>query len=573
MTSASFIFWLIALLFAYIALLFVPIAAFQPFGQLFNLILLWFGGWIFGWLCTRYARLPALGSLLFGMILANLIPSSPNSSTAGLVDPLLSSSIRLWCFALIMIRAGLGLGTLRTILKTYPFLLPALAFLPCTIESVFHALSFHFIPQIGLTWTYAWTLGWALSAISPAIVVPLVLELGERGYGSEKGVKGLVLAGCAMDDILCVTVFTILTGFLIPSSTSRSTTTSVVLLQVFRPVIEISLGMGLSLLTSLFALISSHPLQFSAIQHTLFLMSISCAYVYAARWVGYQAAGIIGVLGGSLTYRYPPLFLIQFVKRVRQWVNGVFNCHHVDEINVDAASQETMGDLEMDQDVVVIDENQMKSMAGWMQWMWQYIGEPLQFSLVGATIRFTSSSNSGGGSSLVEPLTPIMYGYSTLLILTGTVVRCAVVFGVMAWLTPSTTTRVSTRGNPSRVTWTVYERCFMIVCWIPKATVQAAVATIPLDLILTTLSSRGTTGDEVDWKWEMRQAQWILVSCVMSILITSPIGAGLIHTTGPRWLKLDQQQPLEDVINNVDVSEEDAVILEKIHVLKDDGNQ
>lgn len=64
---------------------------------------------------------------------------------------------------------------------------------------------------------------------------------------------------------------------------------------------------------------------------------------------------------------------------------------------------------------------------------------------------------------------------------------------------------------------------FVAVCWIPKATVQAALGPVALDY------ARDSP--------EMREnANILLIIAIMSIVITSPIGAFLIMYSGPKLL-------------------------------------
>ena len=51
-----------------------------------------------------------------------------------------------------------------------------------------------------------------LAAVSPAVVVPSLLSLKERGYGVDKGVPTLVIAAASVDDVLAITGFGILQG-------------------------------------------------------------------------------------------------------------------------------------------------------------------------------------------------------------------------------------------------------------------------------------------------------------------------------------------------------------------------
>ncbi len=61
------------------------------------------------------------------------------------------------------------------------------------------------------------------------------------------------------------------------------------------------------------------------------------------------------------------------------------------------------------------------------------------------------------------------------------------------------------------------ERLFCVISYIPKATVQAAIGTVPLEA--------GVQGEDI-----------ILAVAVLSILLTAPLGAIGILITGERWL-------------------------------------
>ena len=51
-----------------------------------------------------------------------------------------------------------------------------------------------------------------IAAVSPAVVVPSLLSLSERGYGLDKGIPTLVIAAASVDDVLAITGFGVLLG-------------------------------------------------------------------------------------------------------------------------------------------------------------------------------------------------------------------------------------------------------------------------------------------------------------------------------------------------------------------------
>lgn len=51
-----------------------------------------------------------------------------------------------------------------------------------------------------------------MAAVSPAVVVPGLLRLGEEGYGVEAGIPTLVIAAASLDDVLAITGFSVMLG-------------------------------------------------------------------------------------------------------------------------------------------------------------------------------------------------------------------------------------------------------------------------------------------------------------------------------------------------------------------------
>ena len=64
------------------------------------------------------------------------------------------------------------------------------------------------------------------------------------------------------------------------------------------------------------------------------------------------------------------------------------------------------------------------------------------------------------------------------------------------------------------------EKAFVALAWLPKATVQAALASVPAEV--------------VD---DRRRGEAILTTAVLAILATAPLGSLFIQRFGPRWLE------------------------------------
>ena len=63
---------------------------------------------------------------------------------------------------------------------------------------------------LGLSTLESALLGAVMGAVSPAVVVPGMVGLMERGLGQRNSVPQLVIAGASMDDVFVIVVFTAL---------------------------------------------------------------------------------------------------------------------------------------------------------------------------------------------------------------------------------------------------------------------------------------------------------------------------------------------------------------------------
>jgi len=78
------------------------------------------------------------------------------------------------------------------------------------------------------------------------------------------------------------------------------------------------------------------------------------------------------------------------------------------------------------------------------------------------------------------------------------------------------------------------DRIFIALAWMPKATVQAALGSVPLDLAKATLNRED---DPAKYDAYVEYGTDILTTAVFSILLTAPVGLIVIQKLGPRWLE------------------------------------
>ncbi|KAK0055993.1 mitochondrial sodium/hydrogen exchanger 9B2 [Biomphalaria pfeifferi] len=175
-----------------------------PGGNLFALLALFVSCWSGGYI-ARLTRLPSLlGMLIVGGVLGNV----PCINIAKDINRSWLVTLRQIALTVILTRAGLGLDSKA--LRRLSYVVLRLAFLPCLTETIIDGITSHLI--LGFPWQWAFMLGFVIAAVSPAVVVPSLISLGERRYGIDKGIPTLVIAAASLDDILAITGFGVLLG-------------------------------------------------------------------------------------------------------------------------------------------------------------------------------------------------------------------------------------------------------------------------------------------------------------------------------------------------------------------------
>lgn len=159
-------------------------------------------GLLVGWIFSK-AKLPSL----LGMIIAGIV-LSPHC--LNLVDDsilTISGDLRQIALVIILTRAGLSLNFSDLKKVGRPAIL--MCFVPACIEMMGTII---FAPLLlGVSILDAAIIGSVMAAVSPAVVVPRMIKLIEDGYGTDKSIPQLILAGASVDDVFVIVVFTALT--------------------------------------------------------------------------------------------------------------------------------------------------------------------------------------------------------------------------------------------------------------------------------------------------------------------------------------------------------------------------
>ncbi len=396
--------------------------------MLTSLALIFLCGMGLGSLLQRL-RLPSLlGMVMTGIILG---PSALNLLNGSLLS--ISADLRQLALIIILSRAGLSLNMHD--LKRVGRPTALMCFVPASFEIGGMLL---LAPRIlGVSLLDAAVMGAVVAAVSPAVVVPKMLRLMEGGYGTEKGIPHLIMAGASVDDVFVIVSFTAFTGLALGDS---FTVWSVLMIPT-----SILTGFVVGFLVGLLLLLlfKAWPMRDSA--KVVILLSLCALLVAAERaiqdWVPFSGLLAVMAVGISIQDRKPVLANRLASKFSKLWVAA----------------------------------------------------EVWLFVLVGATVDIRYTLVSGGGV-------------------------VALLFGALAFRMVGVF--VSVLGTDL----TMKERLFCMIAYTPKATVQAAIGSLPLAMGLPC-------------------GQMVLTVAVLSILITAPLGAFAIDGTYRRLLNRAKSCP------------------------------
>ena len=177
-----------------------------PYGgfMLTSIALILLCGLLFGFLFNKI-KLPALlGMIIVGIVLG---PHALNLIDSSILN--ISAELRQIALVIILTRAGLSLNINDLKKIGRPAIL--MCFVPACVEMIgtiiFASMLF------GISIIDAAVMGSVLAAVSPAVVVPRMIKIMDEGYGKDKSIPQLILAGASVDDVFVIVVFTVLTAF------------------------------------------------------------------------------------------------------------------------------------------------------------------------------------------------------------------------------------------------------------------------------------------------------------------------------------------------------------------------
>ena len=376
-----------------------------------------------------YLHLPRIIGMLFtGIILGPHV--------LGLLDDKIlsiSSELRQIALIIILLKAGLSLNLADLKKVGRPAVM--MAFVPASFEICGYLLCAPMI--LGITRIESAVMGAVLAAVSPAVVVPRMVQLMENRYGTEKSIPQMILAGASCDDIFVIVLFSTFAG------TAQGGTAD------FTQFLNIPVSIVLGILLG------------AAVGY---LLSLFFETAYAKEHYVRNSMKVIVVLGLS--------FLLMAVET---WAKPYVS---------------VSGLLAVVSMACVLKMKCPKSVSGRLSEKFGKLwiaAEVVLFVMVGAAVDIRYTATAGGAA--------------VVMILLALIFRAAGVCVCMA----------GTALNKK-------ERLFTVIAYLPKATVQAAIGSVPMAMGLSC-------------------GQIVLSVAVLAILITAQLGAIGMDVTYRRLLK------------------------------------
>lgn len=386
-------------------------------------------GLLVDWIARRL-KIPGLvGMLLLGVVAG---PFVLNFLQPGILN--VSHDLRMIALIVILLRAGFELSR-RALAKVGKMAL-TLSCVPAVFEGA--AITLLGPPLLGLTYMESAILGAILAAVSPAVVVPLMIHFIEKRKGVEKAIPTLLLAASSIDDVFVIVIYSVLIGMYTGSGDSVAWRLA---------------GIPISIISGIAA----------------GLLIGWILYKFFGRFNPRATKRLLIILGVSI-----------FLINIEHSLEGIFPF---------AALLAVMGI-----GVIILEKREhfAHEISSKLGKLW-VLAELVLFVMVGAQVNVSVAWHAGLAGAL--------------LIILGLVAR-------------SVGTYICLFGSDLNIR----ERFFVVIAYLPKATVQAAIGAAPL----AAMKAAGMSS---------KPGELILAMAVLSILLTAPIGAWAISLTGDRWLE------------------------------------
>lgn len=378
-------------------------------------------------LCSRIGLPRIIGMLLTGILIGPYVLNWLDDSILSI-----SSALRQMALIIILIKAGLSLNLSDLKKVGRPAVMMACVPASCEILAFF-LLAPHIL---GINRIEAAVMGAVLGAVSPAVVVPRMVQLMEEKRGTGQGIPQMILAGASCDDIYVIVLFSTFVGMAQGGSANMMDFVNIPV----SIVLGVALGAAVGLLLYLFLE--------TAYRHGCYVRN---------------STKVILILGLS--------FLLMAVET---WLKGIVSVSGLLAVMSMACVLK-----------IKSPEKVTKRLSAKFGKLW-IAAEAILFVLVGAAVDIRCAVQAGAAAVLMIALALVFRAVGVSICMLGTVLNRK-------------------------------ERLFCVIAYLPKATVQAAIGSVPLSMGLPC-------------------GQLVLSVAVLAILITAPLGAIGIDRTAGRLL-------------------------------------
>lgn len=245
-----------------------------------SLAIMIISGLFINWLFNKI-RLPGLlGMILLGIAFG---PYGLDILSSDLL--LISEDLRKLALIIILIRAGLGIN--KEDLKKVGSAAVKISFIPCILEGF--TIAFLATLVFNLTFLEGAILGFIIAAVSPAVIVPRMLNLLEKRLGTGQGVPTLILAGASIDDVFAITLFSAFIGLYTGSNSN-------LVLQILGIPVAIVLGIGMGALFGFLLVHVYKQIRMRDTKKVLILIGIGIFLTAVETWLQ-QRLNIAALLG------------------------------------------------------------------------------------------------------------------------------------------------------------------------------------------------------------------------------------------------------------------------------------
>ena len=399
--------------------------------MLTSLAFIFLAGLAMAGICGRLGLPRIIGMLFTGILLGPNVFNLLDSSIL-----LISPQLRQMALIIILLKAGLSLNLSDLRQVGRPAVM--MSFVPASFEILAFLLFGPFI--LGISRVEAALLGSVLAAVSPAVVIPRMVQLMEEKYGTDKSIPQMIMAGASCDDIFVIVLFSTFLGMVQGRSVRAADFLN----------IPVSIVLGI-LLGAVFG----------------YGLSRFFERAYEKKHYIRNSMKVVIVLGMS--------FLLMSVEA---WLEDVVSVSGL----LAVVSMACM--IKIKSAPIVSKRLSEKFGKLWVA------AEVMLFVLVGAAVDIRYTLGAGAAAVLMIAIALGFRAVGVCLCLAGT--------------------KLNRR-----------ERLFGIIAYLPKATVQAAIGSVPLAAGLPC-------------------GQLVLSVAVLSILITAPLGAVGMDLTFRKLLKKEE---------------------------------